>query len=179
MSVPKVAIVGRPNVGKSSLMNWLAHKRVSIVDPMAGVTRDRVTYLMNHEGRYFELVDTGGIGIVDKDELEDEINHQIQIGIDEADLIMFVVDGPAGITTLDRTVSQRLRKIEKPKVLVVNKCDSPKLDKEVAEFYALFDGEMVTTSVIRTSCSTRSSNIFPKPRTMKPISASGWTPIPS
>lgn len=148
MSVPKVAIVGRPNVGKSSLMNWLAHKRVSIVDPMAGVTRDRVCYLMHHDGRYFELVDTGGIGIVDKDELEDEINHQIQIGIDEADVIMFVVEGPAGITPLDRTVSQRLRKIDKPKILVVNKCDSPKLDKEVAEFHALYEGELVTTSVI-------------------------------
>ena len=70
MSVPKVAIVGRPNVGKSSIMNWLAHKRVSIVDPMAGVTRDRVTYLMHASERYFELVDTGGYGFEDPDQLE-------------------------------------------------------------------------------------------------------------
>ncbi|MDZ4687889.1 MAG: ribosome biogenesis GTPase Der [Planctomycetaceae bacterium] len=147
MLVPQVAIVGRPNVGKSSLLNWLAHKRISVVDPMAGVTRDRVKYLMHHEGRYFELVDTGGIGIVDLHELEAEIDHQIQIAIDTADLIVFVVEGPSGITPLDRQVSQRLRKIDKPKLLVVNKCDSPKLDNEVAEFYKLFDGPLLTTSV--------------------------------
>lgn len=148
MSVPQVAIVGRPNVGKSSLMNWLAHKRVSIVDPMAGVTRDRVTYLMHHGERYFELIDTGGIGIVDVDELNEEIHHQIQIAIEDADVILFVVDGSHGISALDRQVSQKLRKIDKPKLLVVNKCDSPKLDREVAEFYALADVPMVITSVI-------------------------------
>ncbi len=148
MPVPKVAIVGRPNVGKSSLLNWLAHKRISIVDPMAGVTRDRVTYQLEHEGRYFTLIDTGGIGIVDVDELNDEIHHQIQIGIDEADVILFVVDGSQGISSLDRQVSQKLRKIDKPKLLVVNKCDSPKRDLEVAEFFALADVPMVTTSVI-------------------------------
>jgi GTP-binding protein len=148
MPVPKVAIVGRPNVGKSSLLNWLAHKRISIVDPMAGVTRDRVTYQLEHEGRYFTLIDTGGIGIVDLDELNDEIHHQIQIGIDEADVILFVVDGSQGISSLDRQVSQKLRKIDKPKLLVVNKCDSPKRDLEVAEFFALADVPMVTTSVI-------------------------------
>uniref|UniRef100_A0A7C4LJR0 GTPase Der n=1 Tax=Schlesneria paludicola TaxID=360056 RepID=A0A7C4LJR0_9PLAN len=147
MSVPQVAIVGRPNVGKSSLLNWLAHKRVSVVDPMAGVTRDRVTYLMHHHDRYFELVDTGGIGIVDVGELSQEIDRQIQIALDRADLIAFVVDGPAGITPLDRQVSQRLRKIDKPKLLVINKCDSPKLDHEVAEFYGLCDGPAVITSV--------------------------------
>ena len=67
MSVPKVVIVGRPNVGKSSILNWLARKRISVVEPTAGVTRDRVTYLMHEGDRYFELVDTGGIGIVDSD----------------------------------------------------------------------------------------------------------------
>ncbi|MBI1346583.1 ribosome biogenesis GTPase Der [bacterium] len=148
MSVPQVAIVGRPNVGKSSLMNWLAHKRISIVDPMAGVTRDRVTYLMHHGERYFELIDTGGIGIVDVDELNEEIHHQIQIAIEDADVILFVVDGSQGISSLDRQVSQKLRKIDKPKLLIVNKCDSPKLDREVAEFFALADVPMVITSVI-------------------------------
>lgn len=148
MSVPKVAIVGRPNVGKSSLMNWLAHKRISIVDPMAGVTRDRVTYQMHHEGRYFTLIDTGGIGIVDVDELNDEIHHQIQIGIDEADVILLVVDGSGGISSLDRQVSQLLRKIDKPKLIVVNKCDSPKRDLEVGDFYGLADAPLITTSVI-------------------------------
>lgn len=148
MSVPKVAIVGRPNVGKSSLMNWLAHKRISIVDPMAGVTRDRVTYQIHHDDRYFTLIDTGGIGIVDVDELNDEIDHQIQIGIEEADVILFVVDGTAEISALDRLVSQKLRKIDKPKLIVVNKCDSPKRDLDVGEYYSLADAPLVVTSVI-------------------------------
>jgi GTP-binding protein len=147
MSVPKVAIVGRPNVGKSSIMNWLAHKRVSVVDPMAGVTRDRVTYLMHVDDRYFELIDTGGIGIVDVGELTEEVDTQIRIAIEQADVIMFVVEGPAGITALDQEVSRRLWKIDKPKLLVVNKCDSPKVDREVAEFYQMADAPMVTVSV--------------------------------
>ena len=147
MSVPKVAIVGRPNVGKSSIMNWLAHKRVSVVDPMAGVTRDRVTYLMHVEDRYFELVDTGGIGIVDVGDLTEEIDTQIRIGIEQADLILFVVDGSVGITALDEEVARRLWKVDKPKLLVVNKCDSPKLDREVAEFYKLADTSLVIVSV--------------------------------
>lgn len=147
MSVPKVAIIGRPNVGKSSLLNWLSHKRISIVDPMAGVTRDRVTYLMHVEDRFFELVDTGGIGIVDRDDLEADIERQIEIGINEADVILFVVEGPVGITPLDREVGQRLRKIQKPKLLVINKCDSPKTDQEVAEFFGIVDAPVICTSV--------------------------------
>ncbi len=147
MSIPKVAIIGRPNVGKSSILNWLAHKRVSVVDPMAGVTRDRVKFLMQVDDRYFELIDTGGIGIVDLDDLSEDVERQIQIGIDEADLICFVVDGTAGVTALDQLVSQRLRKIDKPKLLVVNKCDSPKTDDEVAVFFALANSPVVLTSV--------------------------------
>ncbi len=147
MSVPKVAIVGRPNVGKSSLMNWLAHKRVSVVDPMAVVTRYRVTYLMHVEDRYFELIDTGGIGIVDVGELTEEVDTQIRIAIEQADVIMFVVEGPAGITALDQEVSRRLWKIYKPKLLVVNKCDSPKVDREIAEFYQMADAPMIAVSV--------------------------------
>ncbi len=148
MSIPRVAIVGRPNVGKSSLLNWLAHKRISVVDPMAGVTRDRVTYLMHEQDRYFELIDTGGIGIVDRDDLSEDIDRQIQIALDDADLIVFVVEGPAGVTALDQRVSQRLRKIDKPKLLVVNKCDSPKLDDEISVFYGLADAPLVITSIM-------------------------------
>ncbi len=147
MSVPKVAIVGRPNVGKSSIMNWLAHKRVSVVDPMAGVTRDRVTYLMHVDDRYFELIDTGGIGIVDVGELTEEVDTQIRIALEQADVIMFVVEGPAGITALDQEVSRRLWKIDKPKLLVVNKCDSPKVDRDIAEFHRMADAPMITISV--------------------------------
>src|SRR5258707_12550145 len=122
MSVPKVVIVGRPTVGKSSILNWLARKRISVVEPTAGVTRDRVTYLMHEGDRYFELVDTGGIGIVDSDDLSDDIERQIDVGIDEANLILFVVDVSAGLVGLVQEGSHRLRTIDQPIVPVVNKC---------------------------------------------------------
>jgi GTP-binding protein len=147
MPVPQVVIVGRPNVGKSSILNWQAGKLVSVVDPTAGVTRDRVKYLMHVGERYFELVDTGGIGIVDSDDLSEEIERQIQIAIDEATLILFVVDGTTGVTALDKTVAERLRKVKKPKLIVINKCDSTKTDLEVAEFYRLGATDLVQTSV--------------------------------
>src|SRR5262245_34325415 len=147
MSVPKVVIVGRPNVGKSSLLNWLARKRVSVVDPTPGVTRDRVTYLMHEDDRYFELVDTGGMGIDDPDDLTADVERQIETAIGEADLVLFVVDGTEGVTPLDRHVVERLRKVDCPKLLVVNKCDSTRTDAEVHEFHALFDAPLVQTSV--------------------------------
>lgn len=148
MSIPKVAIVGRPNVGKSSLLNWLTRKRISVVDPTAGVTRDRVTFVLHEQGRYFELVDTGGIGIVDVDQLSEEIETQIQTGIDQADLILFVVDGKTGLVPLDQEVARRLRGVKKPLLLVANKCDSPKQDLEIAEFYRLSQAPLVCTSVL-------------------------------
>lgn len=147
MSVPKVAIVGRPNVGKSSILNWIAHRQVSVVDPTAGVTRDRVTHLIQEQGRYFELVDTGGIGVVDSDDLSDQIDEQIRIGIEEADLIVFVVDGRLGVAPLDEVVGERLRKVQKPQILVVNKCDSIRTDDEIHEFFRLSTAPYVTTSV--------------------------------
>ena len=147
MGIPKVAITGRPNVGKSSLLNWLADRLISVVDPTAGVTRDRVTWIMHEHDRYFELTDTGGIGIVDSDDLSDDIERQIQAGIDEADLLMFVVDAKAGITPLDEEVARRLRKVSRPVLLVVNKCDSNSLDTEAASFLQLASVPYVTTSV--------------------------------
>jgi len=147
MPLPKVAIVGRPNVGKSSLLNWLARLKVSVVDPTAGVTRDRVTHLFHENDRYFELVDTGGIGVVDSDDLSEQIEAQIQIGIHEAALIVLVVDGLAGVTPLDLEVAKRLRPLDKPTLLVVNKCDSTRIDDEVHEFHRLTDAPVVITSV--------------------------------
>jgi len=147
MGIPKVAIVGRPNVGKSSLLNWLADRLISVVDPTAGVTRDRVTWIMHVDDRYFELVDTGGIGIVDSDDLSDDIERQIQTGLEECDVMMFVVDAKAGITPLDEQVAERLRRMNKPTLLVVNKCDSPKLDQESSAFLQLANVPMITTSV--------------------------------
>ena len=86
MSVPQVVIIGRPNVGKSSIFNWLAGKRLAIVDDVAGVTRDRMTYLLSHDDKYFDIVDTGGIGINDVDDLSDEIAEQIQYALEAADI---------------------------------------------------------------------------------------------
>jgi len=147
MSVPKVAIVGRPNVGKSSLLNWLARKRIAVVDPTAGVTRDRVMWLMHAGERYFELIDTGGMGIVDSDDLTEDIERQIQIALDDADLILFVVDGMSGPVPLDVEVATRLRPIQTPQVLVVNKCDSHRTEAEIHGFHRLTNAPVVTTSV--------------------------------
>src|SRR6185436_2668838 len=109
MSLPLVAIVGRPNVGKSSLLNALAGRRISIVDPTAGVTRDRVQTPCEHDGIYFELVDTGGYGIVDRDDLGEQVEQQIRFAVHEASLILFVVDARDGVTPLDQTVADWLR----------------------------------------------------------------------
>lgn len=147
MSVPRVAIVGRPNVGKSSLFNWLAGRMISVVDPMAGTTRDRIRYLLHEGDRYFEIIDTGGMGIVDADNLTEDIENQIRMGIDEADLVVFVVDGKAGPVPLDFEVAERLRHLDKPVVLVINKCDSPRIDDEIAGFFALTSADYVITSV--------------------------------
>ena len=146
-SIPRVAIVGRPNVGKSSLFNWLAGERLSIVDPTAGVTRDRLTHLMHEGDRYFELIDTGGIGIVDSDALEEEIEGQIRVGLEMADVLLFVGDGQTGVLPLDREVARRLHPLGKPVVIAVNKCDSPKTESEAAEFLSLFDAPLVPTTV--------------------------------
>ncbi len=146
MSIPQISIVGRPNVGKSSIFNWLAGRRLAIVDDMAGVTRDRMTFLLQEKGRYFEIVDTGGIGINDIDELDEEIEQQIELGIQGADVLMFVVDARDGITALDQTVAHRLRNIKKPVFLVANKCDGQNWEIESSEFFSLGMGEPIACS---------------------------------
>ena len=146
MSIPQVSIVGRPNVGKSSIFNWLVGKRLAIVDDMAGVTRDRMTHLLNEADRYFEIVDTGGIGINDVDELDEEIEQQIEIGIQGADLLMFVVDAKDGVTSLDQSVAKRLRSVDKPILLVANKCDGDNWELASADFYKLGLGEPIVCS---------------------------------
>ncbi len=146
MSLPQVSIVGRPNVGKSSIFNWLAGKRLAIVDDMAGVTRDRMTHLLEEKGRYFEIVDTGGIGINDVDELDEEIEMQIELGIQGADVLMFVVDARDGITSLDRVVAKRLRATDKPVLLVANKCDGENWEAQASEFFALGFGQPLVCS---------------------------------
>jgi GTPase len=137
MPLPVVAIVGRPNVGKSSLFNWLVGKRISIVDPTAGVTRDRVSSIVEEQGRFFDLMDTGGIGIVDSDDLSADVERQIQLAIDQADVILFVADARTGPVALDQAVADRLRPIGKPTICVVNKCDTDALALQTSDFHRL------------------------------------------
>jgi GTP-binding protein len=146
LAVPLVAIVGRPNVGKSSLFNWLARKRIAIVDPTAGVTRDRVSALIKAGDRFFELVDTGGIGGQDVDNLTAQVEKQIDTALDQAHVILFVVDARAGLTALDEEVAKRLRYCSKPILCVANKCDTSKLEAGTAEFYKLGRGKLIAVS---------------------------------
>ena len=149
MGLPQIAIIGRPNVGKSSIFNWLAKKRLAIVDGSAGVTRDRMSYLMCHADVYFELVDTGGMGIDDVDNLTDQIDEQIQAAIDSAKLILFVVDTRTGIMPLDEEVARRLRYVDTPVICVANKTDNESLDSQADEFYKLGRGKLIYTSVLQ------------------------------
>ena len=146
MGVPQVVIVGRPNVGKSSIFNWLAGRRLSIVDDAPGVTRDRLTHLMNVDDRYFELVDTGGMGIEDEDHLTQHIEAQIEHAIDSADMILFVVDSREGLLPLDEEVARRLRYVKVPVVCVANKTDAQSMDTEADQFYRLGRRKLVRTS---------------------------------
>lgn len=149
MSIPKVAIVGRPNVGKSSLFNWLARRRLAIVDDLAGVTRDRLTTLIEVRGRNVELIDTGGMGVEDVDKLTKEIEAQIEAAIDEADVVLFMVDVRSGKIGLDEQVAERLRKVDKPILLVANKADDAKMDNDANEFLSLGRGFLVCISTLQ------------------------------
>jgi GTP-binding protein len=146
MALPVVAIIGRPNVGKSSLLNSLSGQMISIVDPTAGVTRDRVSTIINEGDRYFELVDTGGYGIVDSDALESHVEGQIFQAIESACLVLFIVDIREGVMPLDETIAALLRKHPLKVILVANKADSPKQLGLAGEFVKLGFGEPVCIS---------------------------------
>ncbi len=137
MSLPVVAIVGRPNVGKSTLFNRLVGERVAIVEDIPGTTRDRVYGIGEWNGRRFTLVDTGGLEIEPGTHIEERVQDQARVAIEESDLVLFVVDAAAGIAPLDHEVADRLRRAGKPTILVVNKADNPRREQEAAEFYAL------------------------------------------
>ncbi len=153
MSLPVVAIVGRPNVGKSSLFNRLIGRRISIVQATPGVTRDRVSAPLalreDHDqdaSGYVELVDTGGMGVEDVDDLTDHVEGQISYALNQAELVLFVVDAREGITPLDNHVAQRLRKQDKPVILLANKIDEVNLTTEVYEFGRLGFGDPLAIS---------------------------------
>ena len=143
MSKPIVAIVGRPNVGKSTLFNQIGKKRVSIVDDMPGVTRDRIYLDAVWLDRAFTMIDTGGIEFEAEDQLLSSMRRQARIAMEEADVIVFVVDGRTGLTTTDTEVAKLLRTTKKPVILAVNKIDSPKQANDVYEFYHLGLGEPI------------------------------------
>jgi GTPase len=146
MGVPQVVIVGRPNVGKSSIFNWIAGERLAVVDPTAGVTRDRLTYAVELGDRIVEIVDTGGMGILDSDDLTEHIEEQIQTAVNSADLILFVTDAMDGVVPLDEEVARRLRHAEAPIICVANKTDNDSLNPQADQFHRFGYKELIRVS---------------------------------
>ena len=144
--MPVVAIVGRPNVGKSSLLNALVGKRISIVQDMPGVTRDRVSFPLKIGERYVELVDTGGWGFVDPDALTEHIKHQIEQAMRRADLVLFIVDAEQGLTAADQEIALMLRRLGTKTVMIANKADVEKADVALGDFARLGLGTPVGVS---------------------------------
>ena len=146
-----VAIVGRPNVGKSTFFNRLIQRREAIVDAVSGVTRDRHYGKSDWNGKEFSLIDTGGYVVGSDDVFESEIDKQVELAIDEADAIIFIVDVESGVTGMDEEVSLLLRKSRKPVFLVINKVDSSKRENDAVEFYSLGFEKYYTISAINGS----------------------------
>lgn len=148
MSKPIVAIVGRPNVGKSTLFNQIGKKRVSIVEDFPGVTRDRIYLDAEWLNREFTMIDTGGIETDTEDKILTEIRHQAKLAMEEADAILFLVDGRAGVTSADEAVATILRRTKKPVILGVNKIDNINNHDLIYEFYNLGLGEPIPISAV-------------------------------
>ncbi|MCF1192521.1 ribosome biogenesis GTPase Der [Mangrovimonas sp. AS39] len=146
-----VAIVGRPNVGKSTFFNRLIKRREAIVDAVSGVTRDRHYGKSDWNGREFTVIDTGGYVVGSDDVFEAEIDKQVELAIDEADVIIFMVDVEAGVTGMDEDVAKLLRKVEKPVFLAINKVDNAARVHDALEFYSLGLGEYYTIASINGS----------------------------
>ncbi|HKJ06962.1 MAG TPA: ribosome biogenesis GTPase Der [Flavobacteriaceae bacterium] len=146
-----VAIVGRPNVGKSTLFNRLIKQRQAIVDSVSGVTRDRHYGKSDWNGKEFSVIDTGGWAIGSDDVFEEQIRNQVELAIDEADIIVFVVDVEEGITPMDTEVANLLRKVKKPVFIAVNKVDNTKRVTDAVEFYNLGLGDYYSISSINGS----------------------------
>lgn len=140
MANPTIAIVGRPNVGKSTIFNRIAGERISIVEDTPGVTRDRIYATGEWLGREFSIIDTGGIELSDEPFME-QIKHQAEIAIEEADVIIFVASGREGVTDADELVARILYRSNKPVILAVNKVDNPEMRNDIYEFYSLGLGD--------------------------------------
>jgi GTPase len=148
MSLPVVAIVGRPNVGKSTIFNRLAGERIAIVEDQPGITRDRIYSRSEWNGREFHLIDTGGLEFGEQDEMMDHIRNQAELAIEEADVIVFVVDGRQGITGTDEEVARMLHRTNKPVIVMANKIDDIKYADNVYEFYQLGFEHVIAVSSI-------------------------------
>ena len=146
MSKPLVAVVGRPNVGKSTFFNKIIGKRIAIVEDTPGVTRDRIYGDAEWLDYHFALVDTGGIEPMKEDIISTQMRRQAELAIETADVIIFMVDGREGITAADEDVAEMLRRSGKPIVLAVNKVDHPKFEDTAYDFYALGIGNPITIS---------------------------------
>ena len=147
MSKPVVAVIGRPNVGKSTFFNRIVGKRISIVEDTPGVTRDRIYAEAEWNGIHFGLIDTGGIEPDSKDVILSQMREQAQIAMDMADVILFIVDGKEGITSADEEVANMLRRKGREIVLLVNKIDNPrKIPDTFYDFYSLGVGEPIPVS---------------------------------
>lgn len=146
-----VAIVGRPNVGKSTFFNRLIQRREAIVDAVSGVTRDRHYGKSDWNGKEFSVIDTGGYVLGSDDIFEQEIDKQVELAIDEADAIIFMVDVESGVTGMDEDVAKLLRRVNKPVFLAVNKVDNAQREADAVEFYALGLGDFYTLSSINGS----------------------------
>lgn len=146
MSLPTVAIVGRPNVGKSSLFNRFLQKKIAVVDEVAGVTRDRNYAICDWAGRSFYLIDTGGIVPDSKDLMEKLITDQTEFAVHEADLILLVVDTKIGIDSIDQRVARSINKSGKPCLLIANKSDNEEISMQIFEFMKLGLGEPIPVS---------------------------------
>lgn len=140
MSMPTVALVGRPNVGKSTIFNRLVGERLSIVEDYPGVTRDRIYATGKWLGREFRVIDTGGIDMIDEP-LMDQVRYQADIAMEEADVIVFLTSMQEGLTDVDEAIAHRLHRTNKPVVLAVNKADNPEMRQMVYDFYALGHGD--------------------------------------
>jgi len=146
MDKPLVAIVGRPNVGKSTLFNRIVGRRIAIVEDTAGITRDRIYAEAEWNSREFVMIDTGGILLNERDPLKTEVTIQAQVALAEADVILFMVDSTTGITPGDEDIAERLRGSKKPVLLVANKADNPAREQDSSEFYSLGMGDIFPVS---------------------------------
>jgi len=143
---PLVAIIGRQNVGKSTLLNRLARKRIAIVEDLPGTTRDRILADISWQGKEFTVIDTGGLELKPQSTIDQGVKEQVKVAIAEADVIVLLVDVRDGVTPYDTEIADMLHRAGKPVVLVVNKADNARLESDAVEFYQLGLGEPLAIS---------------------------------